>query len=249
MLPINTGLTLSPPFTRNLLTAGTELPLCAVPLGALPLEGEHDCRLGRIDCGGSTEDDLELGAPGLPRQAEDGLSGIDVLRFGGASWVKPGISEGFHGLDLTTGELPREGTELWDTVEPDFVTEEDLPGGAALEGILEGVEARLVGVADLDIVFDAVREGLDVGVGDLADAGVENVVDAGTTDLVNATSEDLIEVSVEDLAGVKDLGGGSTGFPGRVDREVGVEALEGFPGKVDREIGVEALEGFPGKVA
>jgi hypothetical protein len=40
----------------------------------------------------SIEDDLALGAPGLPLEAETGLSGNDVLKFGGASSEKPGIS-------------------------------------------------------------------------------------------------------------------------------------------------------------
>lgn len=87
-----------------------ELPEGTLPLKVLPLEGEQDCRLGRAAGPLSTED-LELGAPGLPRVADVGLSGSDVLRFGGASREKPGISDGFHGLDLTVGELPLEGVD------------------------------------------------------------------------------------------------------------------------------------------
>ena len=41
--------------------------------------------------------------------AESGLSGSDVLKLGGASSEKPGISEGFHGLDFTVGEAPLDG--------------------------------------------------------------------------------------------------------------------------------------------
>lgn len=63
-----------------------------VECGARPLEGEHDCLLG-----------LELvEEPGLPLDAETGLSVIDVLKFGGTSCVKPGISEGFQRAGFLT---------------------------------------------------------------------------------------------------------------------------------------------------
>lgn len=83
-VPMTTGLSLSPPFTLDLFDAGTELPLTAFPLGALPRDGEQDCLLGLIMGTFSTEDDLMLGAPGLPRDGEC-LSGSVVFRFGGAS--------------------------------------------------------------------------------------------------------------------------------------------------------------------
>lgn len=85
LVPMTTGLSLSLLFSRDLLTAGMELPIPTFPLGGLPLEGEQDCCLGFTLGRLSTEDDLELGAPGLPREAEDGLSGNDVLKFGGVS--------------------------------------------------------------------------------------------------------------------------------------------------------------------
>lgn len=76
-----------------------------MPLGVRPLEGEHDCLLTLPLFPGSTEEERELGAPGLPLVAERGLSGRVVLKFGGASRENPGISEGFHDLDFTVGEL------------------------------------------------------------------------------------------------------------------------------------------------
>lgn len=78
-----------------------------MPLGGRPRAGEHDCRLILPFEPGSIDDDLELGAPGLPLVAEVGLSDRDVLKFGGASRENPGISEGFHGLGLKDGELDR----------------------------------------------------------------------------------------------------------------------------------------------
>lgn len=246
LLPIRTGLTLSPPFKCGLRTAGTELPLWPLPFGALPLEGEQDCRLGLTIGSGTMEDDLEIGAPGLPRQAEDGLSGNDVLRFGGASREKPGISDGFHALDLT-GEVPRDGAELLLVVWPDFKTGEDRADGALLEGRLDD---RLVGVAGLGAgLLGADREGLDVG--------VEGLVDDGTEDLMDVDTEDLIDGSVEDLVGADVLRCGTTCFVGvdgleglvvtdEVTRPVGVVGLEGFEvaDEVTRPVGVVGLEGF-----
>lgn len=121
-----------------------------LPFGALPLDGEHDWRLGRTPGPGSTEDDRLVGAPGLPREAEEGLSGNDVLKFGGALSEKPGMSEGFNGPDLMVGELPRDGAELLAAVEADLPTEDGRFGGAETVDVLYGAEGLLVGVADLD---------------------------------------------------------------------------------------------------
>lgn len=76
-------------------------------MAARPLDGEHDCLLTLpVVPGGSTEEErAEFVAPGLPLVAERGLSGRVVLKFGGASSENPGISKGFHDLDLTVGEL------------------------------------------------------------------------------------------------------------------------------------------------
>lgn len=81
-----------------------------MPLEERPLEGEQDCRLGLPLEEGSTDEDREVGAPGLPLVADSGLSGSVVLKLGGASSENPGISDGFHGLDLTVGDVPRDGT-------------------------------------------------------------------------------------------------------------------------------------------
>lgn len=82
----------------------------ALPCDALPLEGEHDCCLGFPLETAPTEDDLTLGAPGRALEAEVGLCGKVVLKFGGASSEKAGTSDDFKDLDFTVGELPRDGT-------------------------------------------------------------------------------------------------------------------------------------------
>lgn len=230
-VPITTGLTLSLTLLCPRLTAGTELPLLWIlPFGARPLAGEQDCRLGLpLEAAASTEEDLALGAPGLPLEAETGLlSGSDVLKFGGASREKPGMSDGFQGLDFTVGETPRDGTEFLDDVGPtlalgpDFVIEEDLTGGADILGMIEGVDGRRVGVDALEVdLDDGMEDGLDVGVDDLA-------VD--------------LEVGVEDL-------GGTVGLDEvKVGREVGVVALEGLEEEVvnvGRLVGVAGLDPGP----
>jgi hypothetical protein len=253
----------SPPLRCDLLTAGMELPEGTLPLKVLPLDGEQDCRLGRAAGPLSTEEDLELGAPGLPRVAEVGLSGRDVLRFGGASREKPGISDGFHGLDLTVGELPLEGVcavdfageEPLGIVEPDLEIEDDLTCAAKLPCWDEGTEGRLVGVDALDVgLLCAGMEGLDEGVVDLV-AGIDDleVVVAGIDDL---------EVGVDDLLAGADALPVGAGFllagpaallegvvdlvEGSVDLEVGVDDLGAeapvLAGTVAREVGVEGLE-------
>lgn len=126
LVPITTGLTLSVLLECALRTEGmVELLPLGFPTDDLPLEGEHDCLLGLPLVPASTEDDRALEAPGLPREAEAGLSGTDVLKFGGASSEKPGISDGFQGLDFTVGEVPRDGATLFKAVGLDFDTKED----------------------------------------------------------------------------------------------------------------------------
>jgi len=259
----------SPPLRCDLLTAGMELPEGTLPFKVLPLDGEQDCRLGRAAGPLSTEEDLELGAPGLPRVAEVGLSGNDVLRFGGASREKPGISDGFHGLDLTVGELPLEGVcavvfageEPLGIVEPDLEIEDDLTGAAKLpcwaeieDGLTgaaklpcwaEGTEGRLVGVDALDVgLLCAGMEGLDEGVVDLV-AGIDDL-EVGVDDLLAgadalpAGAGFLLAGPAALLEGVVDLTEGS------VDLEVGVDDLGAeapvLAGTVAREVGVEGLE-------
>ena len=91
------------------------------------------------------EDDLEPGAeatPGLPLEAKAGLFGKVVLRFGGASKEKPGISGGLDDFTVGVGEVPREGAIL-----------ETIDGPVGVEGLR-------VGVAGLDRGF---LEGADDG--------------------------------------------------------------------------------------
>lgn len=262
---------MSPPLRCDLLTAGMELPEGTLPLKVLPLDGEQDCRLGRAAGPLSTEEDLELGAPGLPRVAEVGLSGSDVLRFGGASREKPGISDGFHGLDLTVGELPLEGVctvvfageEPLGIVEPDLEIEDDLTGAAKLPCWAEGTEGRLVGVDALDVgLLCAGMEGLDEGVVDLV-AGIDDL-EVGVDDLLAGADAlpvgagfllagpaallegvvDLAEGSVDLEVGVDDLGAETPVLAGTVAREVGVEGLEPLElaANAGRPVGVEGLD-------
>lgn len=198
-----------------------------LPFGALPLEGEHDCRLTLPFEPTSTEDDRALGAPGLPLEADTGLSGIDVLKLGGASREKPGISEGCQGLDFTVGELPRGGGGFLDTAAgADLVTEEDRPGGTELPDTLDGVEGRLIGVADLDAGLVAIMEGREVGVEDLA-AGVDDLTE-GAADLEEGMV--VLDVGVEGLEGllVADNVGRPVGVAGRDAVEPGPPDDEGL---------------------
>lgn len=241
-----------------------ELPEGTLPFEVLPLEGEQDWRFGRAAGPGSTEEDLELGAPGLPRVAEVGLSGSDVLRFGGASSEKPGISDGFHGLDLTVGELPLEGAgavvvaadaELLGIVGPGLEIEEDRTGpGKLLCWVwMGGAEDRLVGVDDLDAgLLCAGKEGLDKGVVDLV-AGIDDL-EVGVDDLLAGAdalpegTDVLVAVAGPDvLDGVVDLDEGSADLVEEsVDLEVGVEDLGAvgpvLAGRVARALGDAGLE-------
>lgn len=206
LVPTRPGLTLSLALACNRLAAGTgtELPLlCIKPFGGRPLAGEQDCRLILPFETGSIDDDRELGAPGLPLVAEGGLSDRDVLRFGGASRENPGISEGFHGLGLTVGELDRDGMGFFAAVETGLATEERVGEfvKTAVVFVAADIVGLRVGVEALDVALDAGMEALLVGVEDLA-------VD--------------LDVGVEDL-------GGTVGFAeDNEGREVGVADLEGF---------------------
>lgn len=122
------------------------------PIGARPLDGEQDCLrtcptplpVGPLPR--SMEFDLEPGAeaaPGLPLVAETGLSDTEVLRFGGASKEKPGISRGFQGCDdfrAGVGEVPRDGA-LLETIDGPVGVGDLRVGVAGLDtGFLEGAE-------------------------------------------------------------------------------------------------------------
>jgi len=187
------------------------------PVEARPFEGVFDCLLDLVLLVASTEADLELGTPGLFLVTEAGLSGNDFFRFGGASWENPGICEGSQGLDFIDGEMPRDCTGFLATTGRAFDADEGRVGGADTPNVLEGVDDRILGVADLWDDLGAVKEGLEVGV----------------------------EALEPDLVGVDDLTGGAVDFVEvNVAREVGVEGLEDFivEGNVCPPDGVEGLD-------
>ncbi|KAE9465227.1 hypothetical protein C3L33_02877, partial [Rhododendron williamsianum] len=194
----------------------------------------------------STEEERALGAPGLPLVAESGLSGSEVLKLGGASREKPGISEGFHGLDFTVGELARGGGFLAVAVGPGLVTGGgDLTGGADVFDIAERVVGLRVGVGALDVgLDDAGKVGLEVGVEDL---GV--VLDKGVVDLGGAAG--LLEVNVGLEVGVEDLEGlgaeVDVGLEAVVDVDLGAAFSVGLADEdnVGRPVGVAGLDPGP----
>ncbi|KAG6383321.1 hypothetical protein SASPL_156931 [Salvia splendens] len=216
LVPTRAGLTLSLALACNRLAAGTgtELPLLRlIPLGGRPLAGEQDCLLILPFEGGSIDDDRELGAPGLPLVAEGGLSDRDVLRFGGTSRENPGISEGFHGLGLTVGELDRACMGFFEAVETGLATEEVVGDFDETAGVFVAEDAvgLRVGVEALDVDLDADlggpvgfaedNVGREVGVEDLEGFDVVvDILDVGLevilTDAFNAALFD-VEVKVD----------------------------------------------------
>lgn len=235
------------------------------PFGARPRDGEQDCLLGLPLGTGSTDEDRELGAPGLPLVAESGLSGNVVLKFGGASSENPGIFEGFHGLDFTVGEAPRDGIGFFDVVGAGLVTEDDLVVGAEdILGPPDGVDGRRVGVADLDVDFGGGTEDLEVGVEDLAvdRVGVEDLVvdregveDLEGTEGFAAEAAVLLAETVGFVAETMGLVAEAVGLVAeiadladvKVARDVGVEDLEGLDVivVVGRPVGVAGLDPGP----
>lgn len=149
-----------------------------------------------------------------------------VLRFGGASKENPGISDGFHGRDLTVGDVPREGPEFLDGAEPTdllLIEEEDLLRDAVALGTFDEV-VRRVGVDALDVGRDVGAVGLAVGVEDLA-VGLVGVADLAVG-----------------LDGVEDLDGPVDGAEGFVVDLVGVEDLDGPADLVDVKEAVDRVE-------
>lgn len=244
-----------------------------MPLEERPLEGEHDCLLGLPLGPGSTDEDREMGAPGLPLVADNGLSGSVVLKLGGASREKPGISDGFQGLGLAVGD----GTDGFDVVEIGCL---DFTGVACLEvkgvgclevtgvGCLEvtgdgletevvltevavgadGVDGRRVGVDALDVGLDGGKVGLEVGVDDLAVDLDKGVVDLdGVVDLAAG----IVVLDAETAALVAETVGLEAVkvllVEDAVAREVGVEGLDDFEaeGNAGRPVGVAGLDPGP----
>lgn len=216
-----------------------------------PLDGEHDCLLGLPVGPGSTDDERPL-ARGLPLDADNGLSGAVVLRFGGASIENPGMSDGFQGLFFMVGEGSRDGAKLLGTELTDLAEDETgvfvgvVPDGLANEVPeftdlvkkdedrerrpvvlfeLGEADGRRVGVDDLDNGFDAGIEARPVGVDDLATG-----LDKGVVDLVGPA-----DLDVTGIAGL---------FENKVAREVGVEGLEflDVAATVGRPVGVAGLD-------
>lgn len=235
-----------------------------MPFGGRPLDGEQDCRLFLPLGAGSIDDDRTPGTPGLPLVAEGGRSESEVRKFGGTSWEKPGMSNGFHGLGFTVGELARGGAEFLIVVEAALVTAEDgdLTGGADTFDAAERVGGLRVGVVALDVGLVTGAAGLvgvedravdlDVGVEDLA---VEDII-VGVEDLavdLDVGVEDLavdLDVGVEDLAGAVGLAEGTVDLVGVEDRE-GLDAMvaDGLDAVIDEGLEAEAKVGRPVGVA
>lgn len=237
-----------------------------------PLEGEHDCLFGLPLEAGSIDEERAEGAPGLPLVAETDLSESVVLKLGGASSEKLGISDGFHGLDLAVGEVPRDGIGCFNKAGAGLGIEEILTEGAEMVGTFDGVDGRRVGVDALDAGLELDKVGLEldkvgllVGVEDLVvvlDKGVEDL--EGTMGLAAGTLVVLMTGAVGLVAGTVIvfvtgtvvLTEGTVGFAAAtivlvegIDvREVGVEGLDDFEDvvNVDRPVGVAGLDpGFP----
>lgn len=232
-----------------------------MPLDERPLEGEFDCRLGLPIEAGSTEEDRAPGAPGLPLVVDSGLSGSVVLKLGGASSEKPGISDGFHGLGLgfTFGEVPGDVIGCLDITGADLEIEEVLTDREDTVDTLDGVVGRLVGVDALEVGLDADKVVLVVGVEDLVvdlegvvdlDKGVEDldgiVVLAAGTVVVLATETAALVAETMGLAEETEVLVVATIalVDGMVVREVGVEGLDDFETVVNvgRPVGVADLD-------
>lgn len=253
LVPITTGLTLSFALAYARLTAGIELPVGReVPLEERPLEGEHDCRFGLPLDAGSRDEDRELGAPGLPLVVDSGLSGSVVLKLGGASSEKPGISDGFHGLDFTVGEMPGDGTGCLDFTGVDLEIEEVLTEGVDTVGTFDGVDGRRAGVEALDVGLDAGKVGLVVDVEDLAvdlGIGVEDLdgivaLAAGTVVVLVTEAAVFVAETMGLVEETEVLVVPAILVEGMVVREEDVEGLDGVETLVNvgRPVGVADLD-------
>ena len=255
LLPISTGLipSSSPPLTLERFLTFIAERVAAVPLGTgiRPREGEQDWRRPRgtpapgMEPPVSTEAERET--PGLPREAELGLSGRVVRKFGGTSRENPGISDGFHGLDLRVGDSLR-------------TSEGDMPffpvTGAGPVDL--DVDVPVTATAEEEDDDEDVEEGTDVLIGMPVKAAPADALRVGVEDLAGRKGLPLLPLLGTDddndderLVGVEDLRAASPvtivamGFVEElvVKRDVGVEDRAGLETAdcVRRPVGVEGL--------
>lgn len=181
---------------------------------------------------GSIDEDREVGAPGLPLVADSGLSGSVVLKLGGASSEKPGISDGFHGRDLTVGEVPRDGTGCC-CLE---VTE-----ACCLE-VTEAGCLEVVGVGCLEVTGACCLPLTGVGCLAVTGAGLglEEILTEGADILGSLDGVDGRRVGVDALD--VDLEAGKVGLlVGVEDLAVDLDGVEDLDGIVDLAAGTVAL--------
>ncbi|GER46635.1 copper amine oxidase family protein [Striga asiatica] len=229
LVPTSTGLTLSFALACSRLKPGTgnDLPLLREEMvfAGRPLAGEHDCRLTR-----STDEDRGPGlGPGRPRAADGGRSATEVLKLGGASSENPGISEGFHILGRTVGDLGcvgpgvpfvgrRVGVEAREVV---------LAGGGALVVVVGTVDR--VGVEDLL----AAAVGRDEEIVGREVVGVEDREGFDDDVAAGADRDDEVAVGLDEVAVGFLLDVGREDVEVKVGRLVGVEGLE--PGPLEED--------------
>lgn len=212
-VPMTTGLTSLSSEERILCLNGNTLPLlyALLPFEASCFEGELGfCLVFPLDIVLPDDDLALLAATGLPLVAEAGLSGVGRAT---SSSGKSGASEGFKGLVLMDGKVPREGLGLLELLALNFEVEEDRPLGRDTIDEHVGFDGQRLGVADLDACF-VVDTDPSVGVDDraVAFAGVEDLT--GGAEALALTRD----VGVADLEGFVLLV--------NVGREVGVADLE-----------------------
>ena len=145
--------------------------------------------------------------------------------------MNPGISDGFHGRDLTVGEVPHEGAALLDGAKPTdlLLIEEDLFRDAVILATLDGADGRRVGVDVLDVDRDIGAEGAE---------GLAVEVEDLAVDLVGVADLAVDLVGVEDLDGPAD---GTEDLVAVVDLD-GVEDLDGPADLVDVAEAVDRID-------
>uniref|UniRef100_A0A7N0RGQ2 Uncharacterized protein n=1 Tax=Kalanchoe fedtschenkoi TaxID=63787 RepID=A0A7N0RGQ2_KALFE len=193
---------------------GFTLSLTLEPLERRPLDGEQDCLFGLPAEPGSIDDERPLDR-GLPLDADNGLSGADVLKF-------------------VPDDLVREIPEFTDLVKK----QDDLDREPDILFILGDGDGRRVGVDALD----AGTEARPVGVEDLAtglDKGVVDLVDPADLDVAGIVG--LFEDKLAREVGVE--GREALEVAANVGRPVGVADLDDV--NVARPVGVAGLDPGP----